>query len=144
MTRYRALIIATSSACLLAVALSESRAQKPETDSAKAVRHDKEAADLAKAAQNPIANMVTLPLQYNYYTGGGLGSTSAMILYVQPVLPLEISKEWLLIARTIVPFTSVPVPLALPQPLLLSDTAARRGSPTFKSRHTSRQRSRAR
>jgi hypothetical protein len=97
-----------------------------ETDSAKAVRHSKEAADLAKAAQNPVANMVSLPAQYNYHTGGGLGTTSAMILNLQPVLPLEINKEWLLISRTIVPFTSFPVPLPVQntplQNTLLQDT----------------------
>jgi hypothetical protein len=118
MSRYRTLIVATSSACLLAITPTSSRAQKPETDSAKAERHDKEAADLAKAAQNPVANMVSLPLQYNYYTGGGLGSTSEMILNVQPVLPLEINNEWLLISRTVVPFTSVPAPLRLTQTLI--------------------------
>jgi hypothetical protein len=54
--------------------------------------------------------MVSLPLQYNYYSGGGLGSTSAMVLNVQPVLPLPIGKDWLIVSRTIVPFTSVPLP----------------------------------
>src|SRR5215475_512939 len=116
MTQQR-LLAATSAAWLLVSAAHVCRAQG-ETDSAKAVRHSKEASDLAKAAQNPVANMVSLPLQYNYYTGGGLGSTSEMILNVQPVLPLEINKEWLLISRTIVPFTSVPVPLRLTQTLI--------------------------
>jgi hypothetical protein len=102
-----------SAACLLMCSSLMCRAQG-ETDSAKAVRHTKEAADLAKAAQNPVANMVSLPLQYNYYTGGGLGSTSEMILNVQPVLPLEINTEWLIISRTVVPFTSVPLPVPLP------------------------------
>jgi hypothetical protein len=101
----------TSSAFLL---VAGPLAAQTETDSAKAARHEKEAPDLAKAAQNPVANMVSLPPQYNDYTGGGLGSTSEMILNVQPVLSLEINKEWLIISRTVVPFTSVPLPVPLP------------------------------
>ncbi len=120
MSRHRVLVAITSSAGLLA-AIASLGAQT-ETDSAKSARHDKEAADLAKQAQNPVANMVSLPLQYNYYTGGGLGSTSELILNVQPVLPLEINKQWLLISRTVVPFTSVPIPLPL------ADTGRRTGT----------------
>ena len=99
--------------CLLAAGDVRAIRAQAETDSARATRHSKEAGDLAKAAQNPVANMVSLPLQYNYYSGGGLGSTSAMVLNVQPVLPLEIGKDWLIVSRTIVPFTNVPVPLPL-------------------------------
>jgi len=86
------------------------QAQQPETDSARSERHAKTEASLAKAAQNPVANMVSLPLQYNYYTGGGLDSASEMVLNLEPVLPLPIGKRWLIVSRTIVPFTSVPLP----------------------------------
>ena len=85
-----------------------------ETDSARAERHGKAEASLAKAAQNPVANMMSLPLQYNFYTAGGLGSESMMVLNVQPVLPLPIGKDWLIVSRTVVPFTSVPLPAVIP------------------------------
>jgi hypothetical protein len=29
---------------------------------------------LAKASQNPLANMNSVPFQFNWYTGGGLGN----------------------------------------------------------------------
>jgi len=58
---------------------------------------------LAKASQNPVANLVSFPLQYNYYTAGGLGPNSQMVLNVQPVLPLPMGKRWLLVSRTISP-----------------------------------------
>ena len=86
-----------------------SRAQT-ETDSAKAVRHGKAEASLAKAAQNPVANMVSLPLQWNYTSGGGLDSSTALVLNVQPVLPLPIGERWLIVSRTVVPFVSLPLP----------------------------------
>src|SRR6478609_7342648 len=67
--------------------------------------------ELAKASQNPIADLTTFPFQWNYSSGGGLGSRSALLLNVQPVLPLVLNKEWMLISRTVVPYVSVPVPI---------------------------------
>ena len=109
--RRRVLAATTIGWMLIAVTATVSRAQRTETDSARDVRHNKEAASLAKAAQNPVANMVSLPMQYNYYTNGGLGQASEMVLNVQPVVPLPIGKNWLIVSRTIVPFASIPLPL---------------------------------
>lgn len=109
----RAQIAAAIGGILIAIAASESIAQT-ETDSAKDARHRKAEASLAKAAQNPVANMMSLPLQWNFYTAGGLGSKSAMVLNVQPVLPLPIGEKWLIVSRTIVPFTSIPLPGVVP------------------------------
>lgn len=81
-----------------------------ETDSARAVRHAGDEAKLAKAAQNPVANMVSLPLQWNYTTAGGLDSSTELVLNVEPVLPVPIGKRWLILSRTIVPFVSIPLP----------------------------------
>jgi hypothetical protein len=81
-----------------------------ETDSARAARHAKAEPDLAKASQNPVANMVSLPLQYNYSTAGGLGQNTARVLNVQPVLPLPAGEHWLVVSRTVIPFTSLPLP----------------------------------
>src|SRR5262249_4711968 len=94
---------------LITVASSAASSQQPETDSARAVRYSKTESDLAKASQNPVANLVVLPLQYNYYSGGGLGTASEMVLNVQPVLPLPIGEQWAVVSRTVVPFLSVPV-----------------------------------
>jgi len=65
--------------------------------------------DLAKASQNPIANLASVPFQYNFNSGGGLGSRTSLLLNVQPVLPLEMNKQWLLISRTIFPYTNTPL-----------------------------------
>jgi hypothetical protein len=105
---HRAFALVAISWSLMSTPHQSCRAQG-ETDSAKAVRHTKEEGDLAKAAQNPVANMVSLPLQYNFSTGGGLRTNSAMVLNVQPVLPLPIDDRVLIVSRTIVPFTNVPL-----------------------------------
>lgn len=84
----------------------DARAQRASGDSASRGASE---ADLSKASQNPVANLISLPLQYNYFTGGGLGENSQMLLNVQPVLPLPIGERWLVVSRTIVPFVSIPI-----------------------------------
>ena len=62
---------------------------------------------LAKAAQNPIADMISLPLQNNTYFGVGTDGDTANVLNIQPVYPLSLG-EWNVITRTIVPLVYVP------------------------------------
>jgi len=66
------------------------------------------ATELAKATQNPVADLVSVPFQFNFFTGAGLGSRSLFNLNIQPVLPLRLDVKWTLIARTIVPYLNVP------------------------------------
>jgi hypothetical protein len=60
-------------------------------------------ADLARAAQNPIADMISLPLQNNTNFGVGPGDDVQNILNIQPVVPFKLSENWNLITRTIFP-----------------------------------------
>jgi len=108
MTMQRAFVLAIGSA-LIIVPTGVARAQAA-ADTAKTVRHANTEANLAKAAQNPVANMVSLPLQWNFTTGGGLDSSTALVLNVQPVIPLPIGERWLIVSRTVVPFVSIPLP----------------------------------
>ncbi len=59
--------------------------------------------DLAKAAQNPVADMISLPLQNNTNFGIGPGNDVQNVLNIQPVIPLELNESWNLITRTIAP-----------------------------------------
>jgi len=68
-----------------------------------------EAGDLAKAAQNPLASMVSLPLQANYNLGFGPYDRMFYNLNVQPVVPYGLNDDLNLITRTIIPINSVPV-----------------------------------
>ncbi|MFL0354280.1 neuromedin U [Xanthomarina sp. GH4-25] len=54
--------------------------------------------------QNPIANMVSIPMNYNL----SINNDNTNVLNIQPVIPVTLSKKWLLITRTIVPFMNVP------------------------------------
>jgi len=66
--------------------------------------------DLAKAAQNPIADMISLPLQNNFNFGIGPENVTQWVLNVQPVIPFQLSEDWNLITRTIMPIINQPSP----------------------------------
>jgi hypothetical protein len=65
--------------------------------------------ELAKQTQNPVANLVSVPLQFNFNSGGDLEARSALNLNFQPVMPFALNKNVNVIARTIVPINSFPV-----------------------------------
>jgi hypothetical protein len=61
-------------------------------------------ADLAQDLTNPIANLVTIPIQMNFDRDIGSDDRGTkMTTNVQPVIPFDISEDWNLITRTIVP-----------------------------------------
>ena len=63
---------------------------------------------LAKAAQNPIASMISLPIQSNTNLNVGSGKGTQEVLNIQPVYPVSLNNDWNLITRTIIPFISQP------------------------------------
>jgi hypothetical protein len=64
--------------------------------------------DLAKAAQNPIASMISLPFQNNSNLNFGPLEKTQNVLNVQPVYPFNLSENWKVITRTIIPIVSQP------------------------------------
>lgn len=61
--------------------------------------------ELAKKLSNPVAALISVPIQYNYdETFGDDGYRHTV--NVQPVIPVSISEDWNLISRTILPILS--------------------------------------
>jgi hypothetical protein len=63
------------------------------------------AAALAKATLNPIASLISLPLQNNFDWGAGPNDDGFQYkLTVQPVIPISLNEDWNVISRTILPY----------------------------------------
>jgi hypothetical protein len=69
-------------------------------------------AELAKKLQNPIADLISVPLQNNWDFGIGPADAMKYTVNIQPVIPVSLSTEWNLIIRTIMPviYAESPVP----------------------------------
>lgn len=66
------------------------------------------AEELAKKVQNPVADLISVPLQNNFNFNVGPEDGLQYVLNVQPVIPIKLSADWNLITRTIVPIISQP------------------------------------
>ncbi|MEO1678230.1 MAG: transporter [Pseudomonadota bacterium] len=61
--------------------------------------------DLAQQLSNPVADLISVPLQFNYDQGlGADGNGWRTTTNLQPVLPFELTDNLNLISRTIVPY----------------------------------------
>ncbi|MBW4698700.1 MAG: neuromedin U [Aphanocapsa lilacina HA4352-LM1] len=64
--------------------------------------------NLLAESQNPIANLVSVPLQSNTNFGVGPFGRTQEIFNIQPVIPVSLSRDWLLVSRIIVPLIYQP------------------------------------
>ena len=61
-------------------------------------------AELAKKLSNPVAALISVPLQFNYDTDLGPDEDGDQyLLNFQPVVPITLNETWNVISRTIVP-----------------------------------------
>lgn len=65
--------------------------------------------NLAKASQNPVADLISLPFQNNTNFNLGPYDRTQDILNIQPVIPVHINAQWNLISRIILPVIDQPI-----------------------------------
>jgi hypothetical protein len=61
---------------------------------------------LAQQLQNPVANLISVPLQNNFDFGVSDADGERYTLNIQPVVPISIGEKWNLIGRVILPVIS--------------------------------------
>ncbi len=67
------------------------------------LRAEMSAEELAKIAQNPVGNLISVPFQNNTNLNYGPEKGTQNILNIQPVIPISINEDWNIITRTILP-----------------------------------------
>jgi hypothetical protein len=63
---------------------------------------------LQRASQNPVADLISIPLQNNFNFGVGPQDKMQYVGNIQPVVPFHATENWNVITRTIVPFVYQP------------------------------------
>jgi hypothetical protein len=88
--------------CAAIISVCALPAQAQEKEAAEQVKED--AAELAKKLSNPVASLISVPLQYNFDTYGGTNDGATVsLLNLQPVIPFSLNQNWNFVTRTIVP-----------------------------------------
>jgi hypothetical protein len=91
-------------------ALAQESSQLTETvqPSTTTAKTEQGSADIAKAAQNPIAHMISVPIENDFYPQTGINKKNEYVLELKPVVPIPLSKGWVLVTRTIIPVIQTP------------------------------------
>src|SRR5262245_12712404 len=71
-------------------------------------RAEENAEELAKKLNNPISDLVSMPLQFNWEFGEGPDQDTWEITNFQPVVPFHITENTNMIARLIMPTINTP------------------------------------
>lgn len=95
-------------AALVMLSFFYSYGQVSPADSSNVESSHKAHQDLVTASQNPIASLISIPFQFNFFLGNGEYDRTQYVLNVEPVIPAKISENWNMINRIIIPIQIQP------------------------------------
>jgi len=98
----RLLTVAVIAALLLATSLRAEDAAAP------ARSGEDSNSELAKKIQNPVADLISVPFENNFYFNSGPEKRTVWVMNIQPVIPIKLTDDWNLITRTIMPVIHLP------------------------------------
>jgi hypothetical protein len=113
----RNIFLVALSAIILTFSLSVIAQETPVGPAGTQVATDKTPAaaensdSLRKAAQNPVASLISVPVQENLNFGIQPGDRTQSVTNIQPVIPVSVAKDWNLIVRWISPIIYQPIPV---------------------------------
>jgi hypothetical protein len=64
--------------------------------------------ELRRASQNPVADLISFPIQNNTNFDYGPLEKTQNVTNIQPVIPFHLNEDWLMISRTIAPLIYQP------------------------------------
>ena len=85
----------------------------PETEGGSGTEAEEDSqAELAKKLNNPVANLISAPIQNNWDFGIGPADAMKYTANIQPVIPVSVNEDWNVIIRTILPviYAESPIP----------------------------------
>src|SRR5262245_33719744 len=73
-----------------------------------AAKEEESSTELAKKSQNPVADLISVPFENNFFFHTGPEKRTVWDLNIEPVIPIHLTDHWNLITRTIVPVINLP------------------------------------
>jgi hypothetical protein len=95
---------------LLAFAQDKPDSTTQAKPAATAPSEEEQAEALQKATQNPVASLISVPLQNNANFSYGPFNRTQDVLNLEPVIPIKLSENWNLITRIVQPIVWQPYP----------------------------------
>jgi len=96
------LVAMVATAGLVQVAYADAAGDKDAAKGAQpAAKHS--ATDLAEQTQNPVASLISVPMESNFNFGVGQADNFQYVMNVKPVIPQKLNKDWNWIHRGIQP-----------------------------------------
>jgi hypothetical protein len=107
-SKLRTLSALLSLSALIASTLCLGQQDKPSETQA---GHESDAAsELAKKTRNPVADLISVPIQNNFNFNVGPDNQTQTVINIQPVIPITLNEDFNLITRTILPVVDQPDP----------------------------------